>query len=194
MNQLNKKESIQHYLLNILTVLNVELSNLNISQKEKRKINDLINIASLLISNEKIFLNIKPEFYIQNISLKELVDITCNIFDQEITEKNIKIIPLTEDYVIKVDKYYFGEAFKYILKEIISDSNRIEFKFDKKRKKFHILHNKKTKTNNSPNEISMILKNKHITKQDIAFKLACEILKMLNINLSCETSNTEMTF
>jgi len=192
MNQLGKKDIIHHYLLNLFTILNVELSNLNISSQKKKKIDNLISTASILISNENIFLNNKPELFIQDVYLKEVIDITCSIFSNR--TKNIKLSPLTEDVVVKVDKYYFGEAFKYLFEEIIQDSTKIEFKFIKNTKILQIIHNKKTKFKEPFKDFSEYLKTRGLTKEDITFQLACAILKIHKIKLKLGKNIVELQF
>ncbi len=194
MNQLNEKDIIRHYLLNLLTILNIELSNFNIKRADKRKIDDLIGVASILIANENIFLNEKSSLFIQDVHLKDLIELNCEILKSEIQKKKISINLPQDDLIIKVDKFYFSEALKYLLKELIKDNTKISFGINKTDNKLEIIHERKTELPQPADKIIDLLKTKNFQKDDITFQLACTIIKIHNIKLSLKNNCIIMSF
>ena len=84
----SSKDMIRHFILNLLTVLKVELDELESKKNKRGKIKDLINTASLVIANEDLFLGKNPDFFIQQLSLNEIIDLNLKIFENEIAENN----------------------------------------------------------------------------------------------------------
>lgn len=183
MNNLGKKETIQHFLLNLFTILNVEILNLNISKVKKEKISNLANIASLLIANEDIILDNKPDLFIQEVSLNAIIEITYKILQKRIDKNNISIHLPKNDILIKVDKFYFSEALKSIIEKLITDSTEIKFQIDVQNNNLKIIHDKKSKIEKPTNSLSDYLKSKNINKEDFVFHLATEILKFHKIDI-----------
>lgn len=183
MNNLGKKETIQHFLLNLFTILNVEILNLNIGKGKKEKISNLANIASLIIANEDIILDKKPDLFIQEVSLNTIIEITYKILQKRIDANNISIHLPKNDILIKVDKFYFSEALKAIIGKLITDSTEIKFQIDEKNNNLKIIHDKKSNFEKPTNSLSDYLKSKNINKEDFVFHLATEILKFHKIDI-----------
>lgn len=194
MNQLNEKDIIRHYLLNLLTIINIEISNFNISKDNKDKIDNLINVASILIANEDIFLNNDSSLFIQKISLKELIDLNCEILSLNSSQNKISINKPENDLTIKVDKFYFSEALKYLLKEIIKDATEVEFMIDNSKNTLTIKTNKKNDFQKPVDNLITFLKTKNFNKDDITFQLANTILKIHNISIKFIKNEILMTF
>jgi len=178
MKDINKKDIIQHFLLNLFTILNIEVSELEIPKDKEKKLLFLLKIASIVIANEQIFLNKKPEFFIQEILLNEIIDINCAIYRDQFKKKKVKVIPLKSEYKIKVDKHYFNEAIKYLIEKLLDDTSLLDFDYDEKKKIFYIKHDSKGIVNENPEPLSDTLHINKISKKDITFQLALAILKM----------------
>ena len=89
-------------------------------------------------------LNKKPDLFIQELSLNSIIEITCKILQKRIDKNNISINLPKNDILIKVDKFYFGEAFKSIVEKLIIDSSEINFQIDEKNNILKIVHDKKS--------------------------------------------------
>lgn len=182
MNELNEKDILTHYLLNLLTIINFEISGFRINEKDKEKIDNLINVASILIANESIFLNKKTDLFKQDVSLKEQIELITAVLKNEIQKNSIKIKYPKNDLIIKVDKFYFNEAFKYLLKEILNSSDKLELIIDNKKKSLKIIHNN-TELKKPTEDIIKFLKTKNFNKDQITFQFASTILKIHKIKI-----------
>jgi hypothetical protein len=194
MNQLNEKDIIRHYLLNLLTIINIEISNFSINKKNKEKIDNLINVASILIANEDIFLNNNSNLFIQEVSLKELIDFNCEILSLNRSQNNISLKKPENDLIIQVDKFHFSEALKYLLKETIKDATEVEFMIDNSKNTLIIKTNKKNDFQKPVDNLINFLKTKNFNKDDITFQLANSILKIHNISVKFNNNEILMRF
>ncbi len=193
MKQLDEKDILRHYLLNLLTIINFEISNFKINDKEKEKIDNLINIASILIANEKIFLNKKTDLFKQDLSLKDQIELNIAILKNEIIKRNINPEYPEKDLIIKVDKFYFNEAFKYLLKEVINNSDKLKFLINNKNQSLKIIHNN-TKLKKPVENIVKFLKTKNFNKNEITFQFAFSILKIHKIDIKCYKNKITIIF
>ena len=184
MKKLENKDIVQHYLLNLFTILNVELSTLGINNnKEKKKIEDLVNTASVIIANENIFLGEKPNFFYQDLSLNNTILLVGTILSNEIESNTIEFSYPKEDIIIKVDKYYFGEALKYFFQRIIQKSKLIKVSINRKNRAMMVEHNSDSSLRIEDIPLTDILKKDNISYNKMLFQLSMEILKLLSIKI-----------
>lgn len=194
MNQLNEKDIMRHYLLNLLTIINIEISNFTISKSNKDKLDNLINVASILIANEDVFLNNDSSLFIQDVSLKELIDLNCEILNISNKKNKITLKKPKNDLRIKVDKFYFSEALKYLLKDTIKGATELELFIDETKKTLTIKHNKKNDFQKPAKTLIDFLKTKNFNKDDITFQLANTILNIHKTDVNFSKNRILMTF
>jgi hypothetical protein len=189
-----KKHIIQHFVLNLFTVLNAEISDLDINAKKKSKIMDLIKIASVIIAYEKIFLDEKIELFVQDVSLDEIIKLICAIHKEDIQKNKIKIKFANSDISLKTDKHYLNEALKYIIYKLVKNSSFINFDYDSKKKILKIMHDIKDLNEGKYTRLSECLTIHGITFDEIQYQLALNILKMLNAEIEFKPNELNIQF
>lgn len=194
MKKLKNKDIVQHYLLNLFTILNVELSSLNIEESKKKEIVDLVNTASVIIANENIFSGETPGFFYQDISLNEIISITGTIFSDEIESKKINVLYPENDMFVRMDKYYFNEAFKYFFQRIIQESSKVSFSININDKILSIEHDGNFSFTINEGVLANLFKKDNVHNDEILFQLSLEIFKLLDIKISQEQNRVILNF
>lgn len=194
MKKLDNKDIVQHYLLNLFTILNVELSGLDIKKDKKKEITDLVSTASVIIANENIFSGETPSFFYQELPLNEIISITGTIFSNEIESQEIKVTYPEDDMTVKIDKYYFSEAFKHFFQRIIQKSKSIKFSINKETDELIIEHDKDLSFTLNYDELADVFKQDNVSHGEILFQLALEVFKRLDIKLSMEKRRIVLKF
>lgn len=190
----SNKDIVRHYLLNLLTIINAELSNIETKKEVYRKITDLIQTASAIISNEDILIGKSKKTFIQEFSLNEIIDITLVIFDKKIKDKKIKINKLKEEHSVKIDRHYFGEATKYIIDKLTEENKEISFKFNKNKKQLTIEYDNEIEIPSTKEDIIESFKNKELKKTDIYTKLAIIFFELQKIKISFKKRSITLDF
>jgi hypothetical protein len=70
------KSNVRHFLMNLLYMLKLEISAINMSKKDKEALSGLADISSLIVTYEKILAGEKPNSFIQRINLGEVCTLT----------------------------------------------------------------------------------------------------------------------
>ena len=185
------KSVIKHKRLNILTTLSLGLfedKTIDISMIKK-----LLKSLTILIEYENIFLKEKPEFFIQNTSVEELIE-TRNISCQKrLKQKNIiKLIP--KDSEIAIDKYYIGKSIDMICEYLCPFVTKVTFIFNAKNKTLSIEYNTKTKIHLKKIPLDTALRNMSLEDQEIFLQLALEILKLHNCKIRFSHNSISIQF
>ena len=169
------KSVIKHKRLNILTTLSLGLFEdkiIDISMIKK-----LLKSLTILIEYENIFLKEKPEFFIQNTSIEELLE-TRNISCQKrLKQKNIiKLIPKNSE--VAIDKYYIGKSIDMICEYLCPFITQITFIFNPKNRILNIKYTTQTKIHLKKLPLDTTLRNMSLEDQEIFLQLALEILEL----------------
>jgi len=184
MESMHKKDIVHHFLLNLLTVLDFMVREENNDGNCRREeILNLLKVAGLIISNEKVFIDEKPEFFLQGIHLNDILEIVASIYQKSFDEHGITIVLPDVDYPINVDRHYFGESMKYIVERLISEVSFINFEYDEKAEVLSILHDGGEIAPDLSKSLSSFLAVKGISKDDIIYRLALALLEMQDMKV-----------
>jgi len=192
MESMKKKDIVHHFLLNLLTVLDFMVREDNIGENTKGEILNLLKVAGLIISNEKVFIDEKPEFFIQEIHLNDILEIVVSIYQKMLDEHGVTIVIPHEDYALNIDRHYFGEAMKYIVERLMTSVSFINFEYDKNGKILSILHDGGEIIPDLSKSLSSFLAVKGISKDDIIYRLALALLEMQGMKVEFSSNKIEI--
>lgn len=193
MESMHKKDIVHHFLLNLLTVLDFMVREEETAgESRKGEILNLLKIAGLIISNEKVFLGEKPEFFIQEIHLNDILEIVVSIYQKSLDAHGVTIMLPEMDHALNIDRHYFGEATKYIVERLIPDVSFINFEYDENGKVLSVLHDGGIIVPDLSKSLSSFLAVKGISKNDIIYRLALALLKMQDMQVKFEENKIEI--
>jgi hypothetical protein len=176
--KINKKDILHHFILNLFTILNAEILGCKLKKNTKQKVLNLVKIASLVISNEKFFLNDEIKFFKQKVNINDIVDIVIAV-----NKPKKSTILLHESNYVFADKHYLIEALKYLILKLCETANSLNFSFDKITNTLIIKHDgPKIKTSTS-NSILNSLNISTLTTNEISYKFALAIFKTHKIKI-----------
>lgn len=182
------KQTIKHELLNMFTIMEHLLSEKTVNENKRKKLLELLEISTLLIKHQEIFLKKKPHFFYQEISIHELCEAAFISAQQhEYTEG--KIVLSGEKLSLSLDRFHLSEAFKQLFKKILKNSREIIIMFDPETCSLEIHHQGK-----------MVLKRRNNTQfldsknREIGFQLGLEILKLCKIKISEKKGSVILSF
>jgi hypothetical protein len=185
-----KKDILEHFILNLLTILNAEISDLKIQEDKKRMLLKLTKTASLIFANENIFMGKKPECFMQTVSIIDLLEIIRSINK----ESNTVFVLPEQDMFIQTDKYYFSEAIKHICAKLVEHTNKISFVFNAAKKALVIQYGGDMPRITMSPDLMTVLNISNIEENNITFQLSLVVLKMMNIDIATKEGSIELKF
>lgn len=134
------KSFLQHELQNILMIIGFQVEDLK--SKKKKEILDSVQLASLLVEYENLFLGKRLNFFCQKINLSDIWEILINNNQELIQNKNIQIITKSNDNdILKIDRDYILKALNQIFILILKKSSQVKLIFHKKTNTLTFQHN-----------------------------------------------------
>lgn len=182
--QITDRDFLRHELLNVLMILLFYIEEEKDSMQIKK--NELIQLAILIIKHEKILLGERIKNLKQSTSVLEIFEIIETIYALEIVNKKIILKTPSKDFLLKIAKNNFLDAFNYILAKLMSEKGIIEISFQETKKTIVIRHNHFD--NFVPLNGSLVkqmkMKKMHFT--ELAFQIAVNILNHSQIKFYSE--------
>lgn len=193
MESMHKKDIVHHFLLNLLTVLDFMVREEETARESRKgEILNLLKIAGLIISNEKVFLDEKPEFFVQEIHLNDILEIVTAIYQKSLDAHGVTVVLPDMDHALNIDRHYFGEAMKYIVERLMPEVSFVNFEYDENGKILSILHDGGKIAPDLSKSLSSFLAVKGISKNDIIYRLALALLEMQNMQVKFEENKIEI--
>lgn len=170
---IDKTDKILHFLSNLLTILSIDISDSSISVSEKNQSLNIIRVITLLTVHGNIFLGEKSSFFKRDVSLLSIFDILRHSsdvkFDFIISKSNV---------VINIDKGFFLEALRDVLKYLSVFASKIELEYNKQKKILSIIHNAKDVDELKAKDPMQCLRLENISNAMIPYQVALKALDM----------------
>jgi hypothetical protein len=193
MESMHKKDIVHHFLLNLLTVLDFMVREEETAEESRKgEILNLLKIAGLIISNEKVFLDEKPEFFVQEIHLNDILEIVTSIYQKSLDAHGVTVVLPEMDHALNIDRHYFGEAMKYIVERLIPEVSFVNFEYDENGKILSVLHDGGIIAPDLSKSLSSFLAVKGISKNDIIYRLALALLEMQDMQVKFKENKIEI--
>ncbi len=148
---IENKDHLQHFLFNILTILNSYVADLGDSE-DKETITNLIQAVVLIVAHEDFLLDRKTKIVAEEFQIGELLELLVDIYGKE----SVKVNYANKDQKIKIGKYYFWEALKQLVACLLRHNESIEIKYSDHQ--LHIAAKVPESAMNTEAELSKILK------------------------------------
>jgi len=178
-NQKKIKAILRHELLNILMVINVLIADEALEAGEKEQILDLTKLASLLLIYEDIFLGKKSKLFLQEVSLKEILEIVLAVHEKKIANHSVVVTLPENDFFVKTDKDAVKEALEQIVGKLLDSVSVMEFRFNSQANELVIIYEREGSLKIRKIPLMECLSKKALPDNEIGLQLALEIL---NIN------------
>jgi len=181
---LNERErNIKHYLQNIFTILNFRIIDLDIPEDEKQSIFDLVKSASLVIANENLFLGKEMDFFVQKVSVSEMLVLASSVFQVDMRMKDGDIELIDSGYEVNVDKNRFIDSLKVFMAKMLVDASFIRFSLDKESSTLMIEHDSNEDFVMKGYSISECFTVKEISRDKIVYLMAKEMFRLMGIDV-----------
>lgn len=178
-NQKKTKAILRHELLNILMTINVLIADKVMEAGGKERILDLTKRASLLIIYEDIFSGKESKPFLQEVSLKEILEIVLAVHDKKIANRSVLVTLPENDFFVKTDKNAVKEALEQIIGKLLDFVSVIEFRFNSQANELVIAYEGGGGLKIRRTPLMECLSKKGLPDNEIGLSLALEIL---NIN------------
>ncbi|MBI5414230.1 hypothetical protein HZA38_01820 [Candidatus Peregrinibacteria bacterium] len=172
------KSILRHELLNIFTLLQIELEEMKFSPSQKSRIQNLLSRAIILASHEDIFLGISPKFKLQKVLLNEFLEEVLLFHRKEIRKKKISTSFPKENVMVSLDRYFVREALERILEKVFLDGTSIAFLYNQKTKSLSLRSSKNIAAGNFQKPILECLFEKNISNEECEYQIALSLLEM----------------
>lgn len=125
------KSILQHKLLGTVGIIELLTEDDLIPPKKKTQIDYCLNLLRLQIRFESVFLNKKPNFFIQKTSVKDFIAEVLENLADETKLLNVNIEPFKSSTFFEIDRFYITNALKQLLSKIIKKTSFLKFNFEK---------------------------------------------------------------
>ncbi|MCK5605210.1 hypothetical protein KAR91_25185 [Candidatus Pacearchaeota archaeon] len=188
------KKFIQHELINLLTIINILVDGGPVRAVEKKRIKELIKLASILISYEDIFIGKKIETAFQKVDLKEVLEMVVMVQKGGEQNKGTKVDLLSEKSFVKADPVWLRDALDKLIGGLFGMTPRVEFEFEAQHNKLIIKYKNVARIKFKKEKLIQCLNKKDVSNNKIELQLALEIFKINNIKLKASEDKIEIIF
>lgn len=166
---------IKHELLNLLSIIQINLIEGTLDANTRQQLIHLLNIASILISHEEIAFGEKPALFLQSIQLEDIID------DLQQRQPN-DFLPLetsseSPQICISIDRYFFTEALQILIGHLTSRGESVHWNWNPQLKHLSIQHNAKL------SEEILDLKKKRSSLSEIGLPISLLLIEAHDIEI-----------
>lgn len=185
---IDRKEILRHFLANVFTTTNFEILNSDIPLELRSKLQQLVGVASMIITYEDFFLGKPVDLFRSDVDLKEICDIAVVINEDFAEENNVDLSHSVAEYSINVDRHFFGDAMNKIVTFLIKNSSFVGIGFDEKNEEIRIKYDISEIEILEKRELMEVLDRNRSGDGSIPYQVALEILVLhkMRIDISCE--------
>lgn len=187
-----QKGKMQHFLANVFTSVNFELMELAIPDGTKKRLLHLIRQASMVITNEELFLDQVPEFVRQDISLSDIIEVAIAMQQDLITADKKDVGEFKEKIMVNADRFYFDEALKELVGYLVDKSHTLNFVYSADQHSLTFELDKDLELNPAEDDLIELLHREHLYDRELSYQFALKILKLHGNNVEISKGSLKL--
>ena len=178
------KKQLNHELSNLLSYIQLTVSDSDMDAAEKNNIQRWIKIATLFIFYENLFSGRKLHFFKKDENIKPILEIVTAINKPEFVKKKIAFKSQVQDFKANIDSFLFRDAIDLLFKYLISKSTSILLETYAKGKTISIKSEAVKEIKKSSLAKSLVREN--LQNTEILLQLALELFKRQRISVKID--------
>ncbi len=186
------KPFLDHELLNLLTLINMIVSTEDIDPATKLEVAHLIKLSSLITSNHEFFEKGEKEFFMEDVSLQEVIDIIFLMYEKSFQEKGIMTESFEEIFLVKSDKNLLKDLLEVLVKKLMITTKSIRFAFRKAENKLVLFYDG-VKFEFEEKEPLACLKES-LAPEEIIFQMTLKFARISGLDIQQKEGKIEIHF
>ena len=178
------KDILRHEMLNVLTVLHLLLEDEDLDAESQADALKKIELLSILIRYEKLFLEEEISLFLQKTSLRD------SFFELEALEEYNISLPGEGDILLETDRYHFLSGMQEVFDFFLSRSKESALLLQEKQRTLCLMHS--LSLDEIPQKKPLLLMLKEKDQGALSFQLGLHLLDALGIQI--QQKKGEMRF
>lgn len=134
----NDKSFVRHEMLNLITLVDFQISEAPLKPKERSGITEKIKMIRMLCAHREFILGKKAKFLKRDLSVAELLELTQAILGNQVKKGSVRFNLPKKDLVVQADRDAVIRALEEIILSLMTLTKKIDIKLEPGKRKLSL--------------------------------------------------------